>query len=565
MSTTITLNSTSYAIPQEGDSGWATDVSNYLIALSTGVLSKSGGTFTLTADADFGATYGLKSSYIKSRGTNPSSTGVLRLANAESVSWRNVGNSADYALKLNSSNVLEFNSNAVIDSASLASTLASYALTTAVTDHTSDTTDAHDASAISFSPVGTIAATDAQTAIAEVATDAASALSSHESDTTSIHGIADTSDLNLKSTLTTKGDLYVATASATVVRRAVGTNGQVLTADSAETDGVKWATPSSNPVTTKGDLAGYGAAADRVPVGANNQYLMADSGSTLGLKYQPFFAPNIQKFTSGSGTYTLGYSFLISSGSATAGATYTNNGNTYTVLTTISSATIICLSGTSDPTSTGTLTKASGTGDSTLTFSAASKPKYIRVRMVGAGGGGSAGGTSGSSAATNGGDTTFGVMTANGGVAAAFGALSGAAGGSASLGSGPIGTTIEGHSGGGGGYMIVTTTTYPPSGYGGSSALFGGGGSSVSSSVVGGSGLANTGGGGAGGGGGNASSCYSGAGGGSGGGIDAIISSPSATHSYAIGSGGSGGTSAANGQAGGAGGSGYIEVTEFYQ
>ena len=45
--------------------------------------------------------------------------------------------------------------------------------TVALAAHIDDTTDAHDASAISFSPVGTIAATDAQAAIAEVATDAA--------------------------------------------------------------------------------------------------------------------------------------------------------------------------------------------------------------------------------------------------------------------------------------------------------------------------------------------------------------------------------------------------------
>jgi hypothetical protein len=44
-----------------------------------------------------------------------------------------------------------------------------------------------------------------------------------------------------RSTLTTKGDLYVATASATVARLGVGSNGQVLTADSGETSGVKWA------------------------------------------------------------------------------------------------------------------------------------------------------------------------------------------------------------------------------------------------------------------------------------------------------------------------------------
>lgn len=39
--------------------------------------------------------------------------------------------------------------------------------------HTGDTDDAHDASAISFSPTGTIAATDVQAAIAEVASEAA--------------------------------------------------------------------------------------------------------------------------------------------------------------------------------------------------------------------------------------------------------------------------------------------------------------------------------------------------------------------------------------------------------
>jgi hypothetical protein len=47
-----------------------------------------------------------------------------------------------------------------------------------------------------------------------------------------------------KSVATTKGDLLVATGSGVIVRRAVGSDGQVLTADSAQSDGVKWATPS---------------------------------------------------------------------------------------------------------------------------------------------------------------------------------------------------------------------------------------------------------------------------------------------------------------------------------
>ena len=69
---------------------------------------------------------------------------------------------------------------------------------TAISNHLADTSDAHDASAISFSATGSISSTDVQAAIAEVASEAATALSSHESDTTSIHGITDTSALATK-------------------------------------------------------------------------------------------------------------------------------------------------------------------------------------------------------------------------------------------------------------------------------------------------------------------------------------------------------------------------------
>lgn len=41
-----------------------------------------------------------------------------------------------------------------------------------------------------------------------------------------------------------KGDLFVATADNVVARLAVGANDTVLTADSAQSGGVKWATPT---------------------------------------------------------------------------------------------------------------------------------------------------------------------------------------------------------------------------------------------------------------------------------------------------------------------------------
>jgi hypothetical protein len=75
------------------------------------------------------------------------------------------------------------------------------------------------------------------------------AVAAHAADTTAVHGIADTSALALtanvvgKGLLDAKGDLIAATAADTPARLAVGTDGYILTADSAEATGLKYVAP----------------------------------------------------------------------------------------------------------------------------------------------------------------------------------------------------------------------------------------------------------------------------------------------------------------------------------
>lgn len=80
-----------------------------------------------------------------------------------------------------------------------------------------------------------------------------------------------------KATLTTKGDIYAATAASTVSRLAVGTDGQVLTADSSAATGLKYATPGVafvgvGAVQTSGTLAVIANTVHAVPLGTADQW-----------------------------------------------------------------------------------------------------------------------------------------------------------------------------------------------------------------------------------------------------------------------------------------------------
>jgi len=97
----------------------------------------------------------------------------------------------------------------------------------------------------------------------------------------------------IKATLTTKGDIYAATAASTPDRLAVGANDTVLTADSTAGTGLKWATPSSGGMTliSTTTLTGASVTISSIPQTYNNLFLVvrnflpASDGITLYMRF----------------------------------------------------------------------------------------------------------------------------------------------------------------------------------------------------------------------------------------------------------------------------------------
>lgn len=91
---------------------------------------------------------------------------------------------------------------------------------------------------------------------------------------------ANTADVIANSLVDAKGDLLTATADNTPARIAVGTNGQVLQADSTTATGLKWATVSSTPTMNEQIFTSSGTFT--VPTGITKVWVTAVGGGGAG-------------------------------------------------------------------------------------------------------------------------------------------------------------------------------------------------------------------------------------------------------------------------------------------
>ena len=230
------------------------------------------------------------------------------------------------------------------------------------------------------------------------------------------------------------------------------------------------------------------------------------------------------------------------SGATTNGTTLTLTAPVISTITNTGTLTLPTLTGTVGLATRTVQVFTSGSG----TYTTPTGCKAISIRCVG-GGGGAAGAGPGAGAGGSGGSTTFSTLTAAFGTG---GAVTGAGGTGGSGTNGDL--NVQGGNGGPGGGGATQNA-----GGGGSSPL-GCGGGVVPYGGYNGTAAAGYG---AGGGGASSPASGSGGGGGAGGYVEKLISSPSATYSYAIGAAGAAG---AGTTAGTAGTSGVIIVTESY-
>lgn len=110
MSQSADFNGETHTIPEQNERGWGPAVTALLIALAENALTS---TLSLLAEMDLGSTYGIRAKWFRSRTASPAEAGAVRLARADTVSWRNEANDDDHTLGPDEFDELHWNDTAV--------------------------------------------------------------------------------------------------------------------------------------------------------------------------------------------------------------------------------------------------------------------------------------------------------------------------------------------------------------------------------------------------------------------------------------------------------------------
>ena len=124
---------------------------------------------------------------------------------------------------------------------------------------------------------------------------------------------------NIDGLLTTKGDIYAATGAGVVVRQGVGSDGQVLTANSAQDDGLEWATPAAGSMTqiATGSLSGTTVTISSIAGTYKKLYLVLEnavSPSDMGLRFNGDTSTNysVNRYADNSAIINIvNYSYML--------------------------------------------------------------------------------------------------------------------------------------------------------------------------------------------------------------------------------------------------------------
>jgi hypothetical protein len=113
MTTPLTVSGITFNYPDVGDIDWGYQATEWAVAMTNAVFPKTGGNFYLSGQVNLGPSFGLTALDFISQSANTGTTGVVRLANTDLVTWRNAANTGNIVLGITAGDNLSINGLAI--------------------------------------------------------------------------------------------------------------------------------------------------------------------------------------------------------------------------------------------------------------------------------------------------------------------------------------------------------------------------------------------------------------------------------------------------------------------